>query len=193
MSQRYFDLSDDVYLEGRWELGHPRDAQGLKLHNPWQFRMGRPAFWPERVRIPVKIPGTVLDYSHAPFSIPVVHVRVASIFKQLAPDDVQFFPVDIEGQPDDFLIMNAVHRVNCIDDEASEEVRYWMPKNGLPEKVGTYFSVWGMHLDALRIGSPKVFRPLHWEVSLIVSEDIKLALERLGATGVRFKDVSPLR
>ncbi|RKG75217.1 imm11 family protein [Corallococcus terminator] len=193
MSQRYFDLSDDVYLEGRWELGHPQDAQGTELMDPWQFRMGKPAYWPGRVRIPVEIPGTALDYSHAPFSNPVIHARVAAVFERLAPADVQFFPVDIEGQTDEFLIMNAVRRVNCIDDDASEQVCYWKPENGLPEKVGTYSIVWGMRLDASRIGSPKVFRPLHWEVSLIISEDIKLALEHLGATGVWFKDVSPLR
>ncbi|WP_306440911.1 imm11 family protein [Corallococcus aberystwythensis] len=165
----------------------------MKLDNPWQFRMGKPSSWLERVRVPVKIPGTALDYSHAAFSIPVVTSRVASIFERLAPNDVQLFPVDIEGQPDDFFILNAIRRVNCIDDEASEEARYWTPGNGIAEKVGTYISVWGMRIDTSRLGSARVFRPLHWEVALVIPEDIKLALEAIGATGVQFKDVSPLR
>ncbi|QAT82454.1 hypothetical protein EJ065_0849 [Corallococcus coralloides] len=193
MPQRYFDLTDDVYLEGRWELGHPQDTQGAKLVNPWQFRMGKPSSWTERVRIPVKIPGTAMDYSHAAFSIPVVTSRVATIFERLAPNDVQLFPVDIKGQPDDFFILNAVRRVNCIDDEASEEARYWTSEDGWAEKVGTYRSVWGMRIDATRLGSARVFRPLHWEVVLVIPEDIKLALESIGATGVWFQDVSPLR
>jgi hypothetical protein len=193
VSQRYFDLSDDVYLPGRWELGHPRDEHGVKLVNPWQFRMGRPSSWAESIRIPVKIPGNTLDYSHAAFSVPVVTSRVAAIFERLAPNDVQLFPVEVEGQTDDFFIVNAVRRVNCIDDESSEEARYWTPEDGLTDKVGTYLSVWGMHLDARSLGSARVFRPLHWEVVLVVPEDIKLALEDIGATGVRFKDVSPVR
>ncbi|MHA7627985.1 imm11 family protein [Corallococcus sp. M7] len=194
MSSRYFDLSDDVYLEGRWELGHPQDAQGLELKLPWQlFRRGRPSSWAGRVRIPIDIPGRALDYSHASGSIPVVTSRVAAIFERLAPNDIQLFPVEIEGQPDDFFILNAIRRVNCIDDEASEEARYWTPKNGIAEKVGTYISVGGMRIDATRLGSARVFRPLHWEVVLVIPEDIKLALESIGATGVWFQDVSPLR
>ncbi|WP_336242281.1 imm11 family protein [Corallococcus exercitus] len=145
------------------------------------------------MRIPIDIPGSALDYSHAAFSTPVVTSRVASIFERLAPNDVQLFPVDIEGQSDDFFILNAIRRVNCIDEEASEEVQYWTPKNGLAEKVGTYLSVWGMHIDATRLGSARVFRPLHWEVVLVIPEDIKLALEAIGATGVWFQDVSPVR
>ncbi|MBZ4335536.1 hypothetical protein K8556_32385 [Corallococcus sp. AS-1-12] len=193
MSLRYFELADDVYLEGRWELGHPQDAQGRDLEDSWQFRMGRPSSWEGSLRIPVEVPGNALDYSHAAFSTPVVTSRVASIFEQLAPNDIQLFPVDIEGQPGDFFILNAIRRVNCIDDEASEEARYWTPRDGLTEKVGTYLSVWGMRIDTTRLGSARVFRPLHWEVVLVIPEDIKLALEAINATGVRFKDVSPLR
>jgi hypothetical protein len=193
MASRYFDLADDVYIEGRWELGQFQDAQGVDLANPWQFRKGKPSSWMGSIRIPVQIPGNALDYSHGGFSTPVVTSRVAAIFERLAPNDVQLFPVEVEGQSDDFFIVNAVRRVNCIDDEASEEARYWRPEDGLTDKVGTYASVWGMHLDARSLGSARVFRPLHWEVVLVVPEDIKLALEEIGATGVRFRDVSPVR
>ncbi|WP_306770416.1 MULTISPECIES: imm11 family protein [Corallococcus] len=155
--------------------------------------MGRPSSWEGSLRVPVEIPGNTLDYSHAAFGTPVVTSRVAAIFERLAPNDIQLFPVNIEGQSDDFFILNAIRRVNCIDDEASEEARYWTPKNGLTEKVGTYLSVWGMRIDTTRLGSARVFRPLHWEVVLVIPEDIKLALESIGATGVQFKDVSPLR
>ena len=100
----------------------------------------------------------------------------------------------LRASPTDFFILNAIRRVNCIDDEASEEARYWTSGNGIAEeKVGTYISVWGMRIDTSQLGSAQVFRPLHWEVALIIPEDIKLALEAIGATGVQFKDVSPLR
>jgi hypothetical protein len=39
------------------------------------------------------------------------------------------------------------------------------------------------------VGSARVFRPEGWEVALIVSGDIKDALERMGATGTRFEEV----
>ncbi|RKI01426.1 hypothetical protein D7Y04_12835 [Corallococcus sp. AB038B] len=37
MPRRFFKLTDDVYLSGRWELGHPLDQEGRKLDDQWQF------------------------------------------------------------------------------------------------------------------------------------------------------------
>jgi hypothetical protein len=31
MPNRYFDLSDDVYVPGRWDLDTPTDAQGREV------------------------------------------------------------------------------------------------------------------------------------------------------------------
>ena len=46
-----------------------------------------------------------------------------------------------------------------------------------------------MHIDKEKVGNAKVFRPEGWEVALIVSEEIKDALERLGTTWTRFEEV----
>ncbi|MBZ4416564.1 hypothetical protein [Myxococcus sp. RHSTA-1-4] len=146
MPKRFFKLTDDVYLSGRWELGHPLDQEGQKLDDPWQFRIGQRAHPEERIRIPIKISGRPLDYSHAAFSIPIVHARVAPIFTEVAPDDVQLIPVEIDSQPAQHFILNDIRLVKCIDDAACEEVRYWAPEDGMPEKVGTYSSVSGMRI-----------------------------------------------
>ncbi|MFP2899834.1 imm11 family protein [Corallococcus sp. 4LFB] len=190
MQKRFFKLTDDVYLSGRWELGHPLDQEGRKLEDPWQFRIGQRAHPDGHIRIPIKISGTPLDYSHAAFSIPVVHARVASLFTELAPDDVQLIPVEIDSQPAQHFILNATRRVKCIDDATCEEVRYWTPEDGMPEKVGTYSSVSGMRIDTAKVGEAKVFRTWGWTVALIVSEELKEALERAGISGVKFKDVT---
>lgn len=189
MPKRYFDLADDIYLPGRWELGHPLDLNGQQLEDPWQFRVGEPAPFEGPVRIPVKRPGTPLDFSHAAFSIPVVHVRVASLLAEMAPNDVQLIPVRIDGQPDEFCILNATRLVRCIDDHASGEVRFWKPEDGRPEKTGQYRAVYGMRIDSSKVGDAKVFRTWGWTVALIVSEELKEALERLGTTGTKFKEV----
>lgn len=189
MQKRYFDLADDVYLPGRWELGPPLDQDGHPLEDPWQFRVGEPTRFTGHVRLPIKRPGTPLDFSHAAFSIPVVHSRVASLLAKLAPDDVQMIPVRIDHQPDQFCILNATHLVRSIDDKTSGEVRYWKPEDGRPEKTGQYRAVYGMRIDPAKVGDTKVFRTWGWTVALIVSEEIKQALERIGATGVKFKEV----
>ena len=190
MLKRYFDLSDDVNIQGRWELGHPLDSEGQKLEDPWQFRVGVRTHTGGPVRIPVKLQGTPLDYSHAAFSIPVVHARVASILTGLASNDVQLIPVEVDGQLEEYFILNATRIVKCIDDRASEEVRRWLPEDGRPEKLGMYRSIFGMRIDPTQVDDVKAFRTWGWTVALIVSEDIKAALERAGVTGCRFQEVT---
>jgi hypothetical protein len=190
MPKRFFKLTDDVYLSGRWELGHPLDHEGRKLDDPWQFRIGQRAVSVERIRIPIKISGKPFDYSHAAFSIPVVHARVASLFTEVAPDDVQLIPVELDSQPAQHFILNATRLLKCIDDAACEEVRYWTSEDGIPEKVGTYSSVSGMRIDTAKVEGAKVFRTWGWTVALVVSEELKEALERAGITGAKFTDVT---
>jgi hypothetical protein len=153
------------------------------------FREGMPVPVPGPLKIPIGRPGQALDFTLAGFSIPVVHVKVASVFTELAPGDVQLLPVDIPGQPAQFCILVATRLIRCIDDTASDEVEYWTPEDGRPEKVGQYRDVYGMRIDLSKAGDAKVFRTWGWTIALIVSEELKEALERIGATGVKFKEV----
>jgi hypothetical protein len=84
----------------------------------------------ERPKIPVEEAGRPLDFSEAGLGTPVVHVKVASVFSVLAPDDVH-----------------------------------------------------------LKVEKAQVFRPEGWEVALIITEEIKAALDCTGATGTRFEEV----
>ncbi len=46
-----------------------------------------------------------------------------------------------------------------------------------------------MRIDPSKVGDAKVFRTWGWSIALVVSEDIKDALERTGATGLQFTEV----
>jgi hypothetical protein len=187
MPQRFFELADDVNVPHRWHLAMPRNSKGLKVDDS-QFTDGAPVHIRERLRIPLEIVGKPLDFTEAGLRIPVVHVRIASAFVELAPDDVQLLPVDVEGHPDQYLILVATRLFRCIDEQASR-IRLWTHENGIPEMVGRYFSVRDMRIDKSKVGSAKVFRCEGWEGPLIVSGEIKDALERMGATGTRFEEV----
>ncbi|GEL70124.1 hypothetical protein MVI01_19080 [Myxococcus virescens] len=50
-------------------------------------------------------------------------------------------------------------------------------------------SVGDLRIAPAKVGETKVFRTEGWTMALIVSEDIKQALERLEATGVKFTRV----
>ncbi|MFP2910463.1 imm11 family protein [Pyxidicoccus sp. 3LFB2] len=140
--------------------------------------------------MPVSRGGKPLDFTLAELDIPVIKPNVAAILSEMAPGDVQLIPVEIASQPGAHRILVATRLVRCIDDSASEEVRYWKPEDGRPEKVGKYRAVSGMRIDPTKVGDAKVFRTWGWTIALIVSEDIKEALERAGVTGLKFKEVT---
>jgi hypothetical protein len=187
MAQRFFKLNDDVYVPHRWHLDTPIDSRGRKVFD-WDFKRGTPVQIKGRLKIPIEIAGRPLDFSEAGIGVPVVHVKVASMLAELAAGDVQLIPADIEGHPEQYLVLVAIRLIRCIDEEASE-VSFWTPEHGVPDKVGQYMGVDRMRIDKARVGNAKVFRPEGWEVVLIVSEEIKDALERMGATGTRFEEV----
>lgn len=47
-----------------------------------------------------------------------------------------------------------------------------------------------MRIDTAKVEGARIFRTWGWTVALLVSEDLKDALERAGTTGVKFTDVT---
>ncbi|RKH14133.1 hypothetical protein D7X74_20580 [Corallococcus sp. CA047B] len=189
MPRRYFRLLDDVSIPERWDLGTPQDVQGNEVDDPWMFREGRTVHVAERLQVPVEHPGTPLDFTLAGFSTPVVRAPVAAVFSAQAAQDVQLVPVVIPGNPEPYSILVASRLIRCIDDAASSEVIRWTPEDGRPERVGQYRDVDGMRIDPGQVGDAQVFRTWGWSIALIVSEELKHALERIHAKGVRFTEV----
>jgi hypothetical protein len=187
-SRRFFRLYDDVYFPERWHLTGPFDAQGQEPEDFWQFSIGEPVKDLGPLSMRYDVPGQPLDYSHGGVDVPIVHDRVAEVFRKLAPGDVQLIPVQVEEQSDPYFILVVTRLIRCIDENASRILR-WTPEDEEPEKVGQIRSVRELHLDKSRIGDAQIFRPEDWDVEIIVSEEIKEALERIQASGVTFTEV----
>lgn len=187
MPQRFYRLADDVNVPRRWHLDTPIDSQGQRVHD-WDFKRGAPVHVEGRLRIPIEIAGRPLDFTEAGIRIPVVNVKVASMLAERARGDVQLIPADIEGQPDQYLVLVATRLIRCIDEKASR-ILLWTHEDGEPDRVGQYRDVRDLRIDKAKAGNAQVFRPEGWEVALIVSERIKDAMERLGTTGTRFEEV----
>jgi hypothetical protein len=186
---RYFDLTDDMNLPGRWHLRSPVDARGREV-DPWRFRKGQVVEPEEPIHFPVEPAGTPLDFTLASFLIPVVHGRLVALLTRLGVDEeAQFIPVRVQGQAEDYFILNALRVIRCIDEARCEEVLPWRPEDGRPDKVGEYREVVGMRIDARQVGDAHLFRPWGWRVALIVSERVRLALEEEGMRGPRFTEV----
>src|SRR5690242_4814036 len=138
MAQRYFELTEDMTRPDRWLLGDPMDEQGREVRGR-QFRRGERTHMDERLRVPVYHPGTPLDFTCVDTGgFPVVTEKVARVLAEVAPGDVQLFPVEVESRPEPYFLLNVARLVKCIDDGACAEVSYWTPEDGRPDKVGQY-------------------------------------------------------
>ncbi|WP_043434990.1 imm11 family protein [Cystobacter fuscus] len=185
---RYYELMDDRYHPGRWHLRSPVDEKGEQI-NPWQFFKGKQIELQRIIRFPVKPDGLALDFCWAAFSIPVVHTRFVQLFARLDIQGVQFIPAQVEGHAGPFFILNTLRTIRCIDDARCEDVQYWKHEDGQPEKVGMYRVVAGLRINTSKVGDARIFRTWGWSQGLIISEDIKQAMEAEGFTGTRFVEV----
>ena len=184
----YYDLTDDMRIPKRWHLRSPLDERGQAIA-PWLFRKGQ---WCEpqgTIRFPVKPEGLALDFTLASSAIPVVHGRVVQLMERLGIQEVQFLPAQVEGHGEPYFVLNALRVIRCIDDTRCEEVRYWRPEDNRPDKEGEYKVVAGMRIDPTRVGDARLFRPWGWTVALIVSEELKQAMEKECISGVKFVQV----
>lgn len=185
----YYELFDNMRIPGRWILRMPVDEQGEWI-DTWQFKEGRVLNIEGPIRFSVRPAGTALEFTLAAIGIPVVHRRVVALFERLGlQKEVQFIPAQVEGQSEPWFILNALQVIRCVDEARCEEVLYWRPEDGQPERVGEYRNVSGLKVDPERIGDANIFRPWGWLVVLIVSERIKQALEQEGITGIQFVEV----
>lgn len=184
---RYFELGDKMDIRGRWLLDTPADEQGREL-NPWQFHYGRVVEGvPPNMALRLLVRGNPLDYSEAPHSIPIVSRRLMELLRRLGVGDVQFFPARVESQEEPYFVLNATRLVDCIDESRCRTER-WKPEDGAPERVGEYRLVEGMRIDPNKVGGARIFRTWGWPV-LVVSEDLKEAMEQEEITGTRFTEV----
>lgn len=187
-TEKYFDLWDDRAIKGRWHLRSPVNSQGEAI-DPWQFKQGR-LLDVGRIYFPVRPTGTALDFTLSSFTIPVVSEGVVSLFQRLGlQGEVQFIPVEVEGQSTTFFILNALKIIECIDDARCEFVERWSPEDGQPDKVGKYQNVRGLRVDVNKVIGANVFRPWGWTVALIVSGHVKTAMEEEDLVGPVFTEV----
>lgn len=190
MERRFFALEIDVYVPGRWYFKTPTTPDGQPWDDPWVFTSGERISPPGRVRIPLSRPGRSLDFTSAGVGLtPILSARTAAVFRELAPDDIQLLPVEVEGQTEPYFLLVVARTVRCIDDAACEEVQLWASDDGRPEKVGQYRSVSGLRIDKSKVGDARVFRLWGWNSALIIDEEIKDALEQTGIVGGRFDEV----
>lgn len=177
----------------QWLIETPTRKSGEAFDEPWMFADGRvlPDLGP--IKTQISHPGTRRAFV---FSViekaPIVSEAVANVFRTLAPDEVQFLPVSIDGESEPYFIVNVTKVVDCIDEARCQEVQHY-PEGSFPEYAGEYRWIYGLRIDPAKTEGARVFRLKKFKTALIVSEDIKVTLERVGNLGVSFERVTGAR
>ncbi|MEQ1737160.1 MAG: DUF1629 domain-containing protein [Rhodoglobus sp.] len=184
--RRYFRLCDQVdAVPKRWHLDWARLADGTEPS------LSRGIFFDSRERpvIPVTHAGLVLDFCLTSFAVPVATEALADAVSTVAGADVQCVPVEISGQQG-MVVLNSLRVVRCIDEQHSEFIK-WTAQDHRADLAGQYRSITRLVLDARAIPADARFFRLDGSfVELVVTEDVKDAMERVGCFGAKFIELA---
>ncbi|MCP3105029.1 hypothetical protein LZ198_39800 [Myxococcus sp. K15C18031901] len=190
-------MSEDAFYDigiadvPQWVLELPVPAVGGELDDPWMFGDGRRLPDPGALKSRPFRDGPQRSFSVANSGrTPIANEQVARLLLQLAPDDVQVFPIHVDGADTPLYIVNATRCFACVDEGTSKEVQRYPPDGAAPERAGSYRAILGLRIDPARVGGAQVFRIQGYPSALIVSATVKAALERVGNLGVCFERVT---
>jgi len=185
---KYFDLFDGETIPGRWHLGDILAQDGSEPEFARCIRFEGPG----PLVAEVQYEGRALDFCVSAFNAPVVSVRLANAVSAVAGSSVQCIPLLVPGHVGMMMVLNSLRVVRCLDETRSEFSKFTENDRVRPDLAGQYKSVPKQIVDPKAIPSDAhVFRIEGWFVTLIVSETVKDAMERVGCVGATFRDVNP--
>ncbi len=175
----------------QWYIATPVPVSGGAFEEPWMFGEGHSLPEPGAARARVRNPGPKRTFVFAGVErTPIVSEAVANVFRARAPDDVQLFPVTVEGEVEPYFIVNAAKASDSIDEANCREIQHYAEDEPFPEYAGQFRWINGLRIDPAKAEGAHVFRLKKFKTAFIVSEDIKTALEAVGNLGVSFERVT---
>lgn len=175
----------------RWLIETPTRTSGEEFDEPWLFTDGRVLPDPGSIKSQISHPGMKRAFVFGGVQgTPIISEALANVFRTLAPDDVQLFPVSIEGVAEPYFVVNAIKVVDAIDEARCREVHHYDEDDTPPEYEGEYNWIYGLRIDPAKTEGAQVFRLKKFKTAFIVSEEIRSALEQVGNLGVSFERVT---
>ncbi|WP_328701064.1 imm11 family protein [Corallococcus silvisoli] len=168
----------------RWLIETPTRTSGEEFDEPWLFTDGHVLPDPGSIKSQVSHPGTKRAFVFGGVErTPIVSEALANVFQTLAPDDVQLFPVTVEGESERYFVVNAIKVVDAIDEAGCREVHHYDEDDPSTDYPGEYNWIYGLRIDPLKTEGAHVFRLKKFKTAFIVSEEVKNALEGVGDLG----------
>lgn len=186
---RYFCLKDDTRIPGRWHVKSPVDDKGERFM-PWQLMKGESIKFSEPWSLDLMRQGNELGFSLTGMHVAAVSRQFVDLFGRLGiQHEVQFIPARVNGRSEPCFVLNPLHVVKCIDEARCEEIEFREPDPSEPELADQYKYVYGLRIDPAAVGNVNIFRPARWQIEIIVSERVKLAMEEEDLVGPVFTEV----
>jgi hypothetical protein len=182
----YYELEEDLYIQGRWQLDGPIDDE---QRDERDFRQGRRVELRGSLRAPIITQGIALDFTQTVGVVPILSGRIANAIRDIIKDHTQLFPVQIDGHHG-FEVLNVTRLVHCVDEERSDFLK-WKEEDKRPDLLGHYRMIRRLRLDPARIPQTlHVFRIMGWELPLIVSQAFVDAILPLNPIGPKLELVT---
>ncbi len=199
---KFYKLSFDIEnWPDMWTLGEPIAADGTPVIASLVPIVG-PYIGPSLASIPVneKFPGKPVDFTFGPFGLIVVKSWIGALIENMG-GRIQRIPVQIDSGVEDIhevlISLSAPRGVLDMNDvwesefHTSSDTRVDIRYGGLaPRQRGMLYRVYPLRIAAAKAKGQEFFRPWEYTSALIVSENLKNALQREGVTGVKFTQVS---
>jgi hypothetical protein len=169
-------------------LGAPLTLRGIEL-DPRLFTEGKRYLGESNLEILVRHGTQPLDFTLGSFDMPVVIPSLAKHLQDLCPEALQVIPAAVTKIDRAVAILNVLDVRDAIDEQHSE-ITWWTKEDGLESKIGTYAGIGRIVLVRKRIDGAMMLRLKNWELPLIVSEQIKDAIQSAQTSGVEFEQLA---
>ena len=161
----------DVSTEDNWVF-----VEGVEL-DPTQF---------SNLTIELDEKGIELDYTTTiSYDVPIVSREFAECLDGYM-NDIQLIPASVPNARNDYFILVVKNKLECVDTKRSEFSLFEEGNDIRPDRVGDFEAINELRLDKSKIDKD-IFRIARYEVMLIVSEKVKMDLEKAELTGFTFK------
>ncbi len=183
---RWFCLSDDVEVVGRWRLGRTFEA-GEEI-DPRVFTSVTPYPRGRPLTCEIEHPGDPLDFTFGHYDVPVVTMELADALRAHCGESIELHPVRLIGG-DEYMIANVLEEVECVNEAASSFEKF-DEMSARPDRAGEYSWMTRLVLDERRAArGGALFRVKGWRIALIADEDLARTFRARGWSGVRLAEV----
>ncbi len=184
--RKFFKLVEDIYIPNRWYPGKILDVDN------WAFSLPRPVAHNQApFELTISQDGDQTDYSQAgSCAVHIGNDRVVEILSKYKK--VEFFPLLIKKPryKGNYHAIKVHEYLDCLDESQSEFQVFTENDPIRPDLAGQYHSIITMRIDVRKISDDThIFRLSKDRITLIVSENIKIALEKEDITGCWFIEV----